>query len=894
VLLAPTPVHIAPLSPGDPLVSLPVPSVSGTPISVTVSGSTRTINPGLYSQITVSNGGTLTMNPGTYVIAGGGFSVTGSGSVSGGGVMIYNAGSGYNPATGADGGTFGSINLSGSGAVSLTPPSTGTYAGILFFQARDNTRTLGLTGNGIVMPPGGVVYAPAAALSMSSNGKLQGTLVVNTLNLSGNSVFNQLSGDGNTVYTPDQVRTAYGINNLTLDGTGQTVAIVDAYDDPAIYQALDAFDQQFGATASGPSLYQLYGPAATFLTVLNQRGQSDSLPAVDPTGPGVANWEMEEELDVQWAHALAPGAHIVLVESDSQSLADLMAGVVTAASQPGVSVVSMSWGFTEGQAALAQDEALYDHDLTTPAGHPGVTFVASTGDYGSANPEYPAFSPNVVAVGGTSLLLHADNSYDRETGWGYTAGGQAGTFIGSGGGVSLYEAEPSYQTHVQSTSYRTTPDVSLVADPNTGAWIADTYNLPADNPWEIVGGTSLSAPSWAGLIALANQARAQAGLPTFNSSSPTEVQQALYNVPAADFHDVTSGTNGYGAGVGYDLVTGLGTPRADLLIPDLVAYNGAVSSERTVTVTAAAVGGGSGASGVTNALRFNAVAVFNAEIVAVPGLGFGHSPVGVDVRAASVSERGGGARSLTVAAPKASAAEEDGLVLALTLSEEAPLTVQAGTPAEETPPTPLAAGPEAAPMGGAEFTGAGAENLARSFPEDPSRGLATLALSALPPASSGTAALLTGPAGSLQGPGNVLSWAMPDNGDSQEHQGSGGEILWAGLGDDIRIGATGRDFLLGGINSAAADPSDYARTHEAAALDVHEAALRFLVAEWSAAEGQETLARGGRTEDALLRDAEDTGALLAGGLFRWDGGPSQAAANGTALAGELGWGGEGS
>ena len=129
---------------------------------------------------------------------------------------------------------------------------------------------------------------------------------------------------------------------------------------------------------------------------------------------------------------------------------------------------------------------------------------------------------------------------------------------------------------------------ALVADPNTGAWVADPYNLPGDSPLEIVGGTSLAAPSWAGLLILANQARAQAGLPTFNSSSPTEVQQALYNVPAADFHDVTTGTNGYTAGVGYDLVTGLGTPLADRLIPDLIAYNGAISTERSVTVTAAA------------------------------------------------------------------------------------------------------------------------------------------------------------------------------------------------------------------------------------------------------------------------------------------------------------------
>ena len=104
---------------------------------------------------------------------------------------------------------------------------------------------------------------------------------------------------------------------------------------------------------------------------------------------------------------------------------------------------------------------------------PGVTFVASTGDYGAADPEYPAFSPNVVAVGGTSLTLNGDNSYNSETGWGYYSAA-AGAFIGSGGGISLYEPEPAYQQAVQSTGYRTTPDVSLVADPATGAWIADT------------------------------------------------------------------------------------------------------------------------------------------------------------------------------------------------------------------------------------------------------------------------------------------------------------------------------------------------------------------------------------------------------------------------------------
>ena len=116
-----------------------------------------------------------------------------------------------------------------------------------------------------------------------------------------------------------------------------------------------------------------------------------------------------------------------------------MASVATAAAQPGVSVVSMSWGFPEGQAVFAADEANYDSVFNVP----GVTFVASTGDYGAADPEYPAFSPNVVAVGGTSLTLNADNSYNSETGWGYYSD-SAGALIGSGGGISLYEPEPAY------------------------------------------------------------------------------------------------------------------------------------------------------------------------------------------------------------------------------------------------------------------------------------------------------------------------------------------------------------------------------------------------------------------------------------------------------------------
>ncbi len=553
----------------DPLASLAEPSTSGLTNygSESLSGnSSATIKPGMYSAISASGNASLTLCSGLYIIEGGGFSISGNASVSGSGVTIVSAGSKYP----SSGGTYGSITLSGNGSYNLSPPTTGTYAGIVIFQSRDNTKALTISGNASGMS--GTIYAPAAQLAESGNAQLNASIDVDTLSISGNGVSNTVtlsSPSGTVAYTPAQIRTAYGINALALDGTGQIIAIVDAYDDPEIDQALDAFDTQFGLTSTGPTLYAQYGPATSFLTVLNQYGQATSFPSTDPNGPGTNNWEVEESLDVEWAHAIAPGAQIVLVEANSQSLSDLMAAAATAASQPDVSVVSMSWGFAEGQAVFASDEATYDSVFTTP----GVTFVASTGDYGAADPEYPAFSPNVVAVGGTSLTLNSDNSYNTETGWGYYSIA-AGSFIGSGGGISLYEPEPAYQQGVQSTGMRTTPDVSLVADPATGAWIADSYNLDPSNPFEIVGGTSLSAPAWAGLSALVNQGRAAASEPSLNSSSPTDAQQALYMLPQSDYNVIASGSNGYTAGAGYNLVTGLGTPVANLLVPDLVAYCG--------------------------------------------------------------------------------------------------------------------------------------------------------------------------------------------------------------------------------------------------------------------------------------------------------------------------------
>ncbi|HTQ39236.1 MAG TPA: SdrD B-like domain-containing protein [Pirellulales bacterium] len=452
--------------------------------------------------------------------------------------------------------------------------------------------------------------------------------IFSSINATGN-VKNATLDNSGLAYTPAQIRAAYGISKLSLDGSGQTIAIVDAYDDPNIVQAVDTFDTQFGTTSSGPSLYDQYGPATSFLTVVGQDGDPSSLPGADPSGSGISNWEMEETLDVEWAHAVAPGAQIILVEANSASVDDLMSSVKTAANLPGVSVVSMSWGFVEGLSVVAQDEAMYDSYLTTPAGHQGVTFVASTGDYGAAIPQYPSFSPNVVAVGGTSLQINSDNSYSNESGWGAYASDGSGTFLGSGGGVSQFENEPTFQDGVQTTGFRTTPDVSFVADPSTGVWIADTYNLPSDNPWAIVGGTSLSAPAWAALVALADQGRVSAGKDTLGSAGSSEAQTALYSASQSDYNNIASGNNGYSAQAGYNLVTGLGTPVANLLVTDLVAYNGAPMSSSAAgqqmmsgsgLVYASTFDGGSlaGSEGLANA-----VAVFNSELAGTSMSGLG-------------------------------------------------------------------------------------------------------------------------------------------------------------------------------------------------------------------------------------------------------------------------------
>ncbi len=365
--------------------------------------------------------------------------------------------------------------------------------------------------------------------------------------VNGHASPNATTPPGNA-FTPAQIRQAYGFDQVRFgstqgDGTGQTIAIIDAFDDPNIITDLNTFDTQFGL------------PAPPSFTKVAQNGSANF-----PAASGSTNWSIEESLDVEWAHAAAPGAKIILVEAvDSQYQNLVQAAATWAARQPGVSTISMSFGSSEFGS-----ETGLDSFFTTPAGHPGVTFLASTGDSGSPT-EYPAASPNVVAVGGTSLSLTSSNAYNSETGW-----------SGSGGGISNYEAKPTYQDGIatQSDTARTNPDISAVADPQTGVAVYDSYDF-ASSPWIRVGGTSLSAPLMAGMVAIADQGRATLGLTSLDG--PSQTLPLLYQLPAGDFHDVLTGSNananfpsGYSAATGYDLVTGRGSPIVNKLVYGLM------------------------------------------------------------------------------------------------------------------------------------------------------------------------------------------------------------------------------------------------------------------------------------------------------------------------------------
>jgi hypothetical protein len=377
-------------------------------------------------------------------------------------------------------------------------------------------------------------------------------------------------------WTLNQILAAYGINDIPsfdginpANGAGQTIAIVDAYYDPDIAQDLIAFDNYFHLAAP-PSFNQYFSGGGS--------GTADGV-GFDPTG----GWAVETALDIEWAHAIAPGATIDLVVSPTAQNPDLIAAVKYAANL-GASVVSMSWGsFPEGAGELALD--------STFAAYPNTTFVAATGDNGSTYEgtqfptldgkpagSYPAYSPNVLAVGGTVLSL--SGSTYSEVGW-----------SGSGGGASTVEPAPAYQNgdgdNASANGNRTIPDVSFDA---TNVAVDDYFitNSPSGGsaPWinSAISGTSFATPVWAALIAIADQGRKNENISLLGSSSASlsnGTMPLLYALPkysqagstlVGDFNNIKSGSNGgFSANPsgGYNEVTGIGTPIASQLVPNM-------------------------------------------------------------------------------------------------------------------------------------------------------------------------------------------------------------------------------------------------------------------------------------------------------------------------------------
>ena len=311
--------------------------------------------------------------------------------------------------------------------------------------------------------------------------------------------------------TPAQMKAAYGFSTSSTAGAGMTIAIVDAYDLPSAEKDLNVFSSTFGLPACTT--------ANGCFKKVNQTGGT-KYPKYN------AGWGLEIALDIEWAHAIAPGAKILLVEANTASFTDLLTAEDYAKSH--AQYVSNSWGASEFSG-----ETTYDSHFAQS----GVAFFVSAGDSGLPA-QYPSASPNVISVGGTTLNFNTDGSLKSETGW-----------IGGGGGCSVYEtataAQAAYPTYpqVNCAGKRATPDVSLDADPSSGAAVYDSSRYNGQVGWYQVGGTSLSSPMWAGRSA----------------DSGAEVNASYVYANHITFRDITVGNNGAPCLVGFDLCSGRGS-----------------------------------------------------------------------------------------------------------------------------------------------------------------------------------------------------------------------------------------------------------------------------------------------------------------------------------------------
>jgi subtilase family serine protease len=366
-------------------------------------------------------------------------------------------------------------------------------------------------------------------------------------------------------YGPSQMRAAYDVQSLIAagnNGSGQTIVIVDAYQNPTMASDLSQFDTVFGLDAP-PS----------FTTVAPQ-----GITPFDAADPNQVGWSGEIALDVEWAHAMAPGAGIVLALAASDNDADLIAVERYVVQHHLGNIMSMSFG--EAEACMAPSLRSQEHNIYASANAAGITVLAATGDNGSAQwscdgnsfikaASIPATDPNVTAVGGTDLTANlSTGNYKSETAWNEPSYPMAG-----GGGFSSLYSKPDYQSGSAPGSARGVPDVSYSASAAHGVVVGwGSSGDPTGEFW-IFAGTSAGTPQWGALVAIADQS-AQRGLGNINP--------ALYRASRSDangsaFHDITRGNNayapfsGYTAAAGWDAATGLGSPSAATLIPKLIS-----------------------------------------------------------------------------------------------------------------------------------------------------------------------------------------------------------------------------------------------------------------------------------------------------------------------------------
>jgi subtilase family serine protease len=333
-------------------------------------------------------------------------------------------------------------------------------------------------------------------------------------------------------YGPSSLQSAYNLPSTTA-GAGESVAVVDAYNDPDAVSNLASYRTAWGEAACNTTT------EAGCLTVVNEQGAASPL----PSNSGSTGWSVEESLDVDMVSAICPLCHIYLVEASTTAISDLGTGVNSAVSVLHVDFVSNSYGATDSSSDSTYDTDYYNH--------PGVAVTASAGDDGYGV-SYPAASNDVLAVGGTKLVKASNTRGWTETVWGSSSGGE-----GTGSGCSLYEAKPVWQhgTFDSGCSMRTDNDVAADAAPGTGVAVYDSYDYPS-HPWIEVGGTSEASPIIASVFALA-------GTP----AAGTYPASYIY-MHKTDLNDITKGSDGgpctpgylCKARKGYDGPTGWGTP----------------------------------------------------------------------------------------------------------------------------------------------------------------------------------------------------------------------------------------------------------------------------------------------------------------------------------------------